>query len=83
MIPYESLRSVIDNIEKILDGIFITGLGAVPQNIIDEMNRVAGKCDNHSLTLAGQLLRQMAEELDRRRHRLEFDYGGLVGLGED
>ncbi|MDS0527657.1 hypothetical protein NNC19_18365 [Clostridium sp. SHJSY1] len=74
----EGLKSVIEDIEILLDGILLSGVSVVGEGTLKEVNRIAVNCNELGLKEGGAMLFKLKEDLMRKNHTLNFDLDELV-----
>lgn len=74
----EGLRTVIEDIEGLLDGILLSGVSVNLEGTLREVNRVAVSCDKLGLKEGASMLFKLEESLKRKRHTLNFDLDEVV-----
>lgn len=74
----EGVRSVIEDIEGLLDGILLSGVSVAQEGTLREVNRVAVSCDKLGLKEGAAMLFKLEESLKRKRHTLNFDVDEVV-----
>lgn len=78
MEKYQNIKQLIEDVEDILDSIFVSGLYSARKDVIDRAGNIAAECRKYGLTFASAILVKVADGLETRRHSLEYDYGALV-----
>ncbi|EKQ56094.1 MULTISPECIES: hypothetical protein [unclassified Clostridium] len=74
----ESLKTVIEDIEGLLDGILLSGVSVTLDGTLREMNRLAVSCDKLGLKEGASMLFNLEEILKKKRHTLNFDVDEVV-----
>lgn len=75
---YNIINLLIEDIENILDSIFMCGLRAAPRNISVNCSNVAAECKKYGLEFAGERLISIAAAIDQRRHSVEYSFNDVV-----
>lgn len=75
---YENINIILEDIEGLLDGILLSGLSVVGDGTLKEMDRLAALCDNVGLKEGAVLLFRLRENLNKKRHSLNFNIGEIV-----
>lgn len=78
MKDYENINIILEDIESILDGILLSGISAIGQGTLNEIDRIAIKCDNLGLKEGSILLFRLGEGLRKKRHTLNFNIDEIV-----
>lgn len=74
----DNIRFLISDLEEILNDIFLSGLGSIKDNIIEEVQILSEKCRDIGLSLAGEKLNNIASELSKKQPSIGFDYSKVV-----
>ena len=74
----EGLRTVIEDIDGLLDGFLLSGVSVDLEGTLREVNRVAVSCDKLGLKEGASMLFNLEEALKRKRHTLNFDLDEVV-----
>lgn len=74
----EGLRSVIEDIEGLLDGVLLSGVSVVGEGTLREVNRIAVSCDEIGLKEGAAMLFSLEEALNKKRHTLNFQVDEVV-----
>jgi hypothetical protein len=74
----DNIKSLLDDLNNILNDIFLSGLGSVKDNTIEDMKELSKKCNDIGLFFAGEKLDYIANELSKKQHSIGFDYSELV-----
>lgn len=69
----EGLRTVIEDIEGLLDGILLSGISVVGEGTLREIHRVAVSSSEIGLKEGSAMLFNLEENLKRKRHTLNFE----------
>ena len=67
-----TLEIIGDEIENILNDIFLSGFHSVPDSIIDRIEQKRKNCKNLGMKKAAELLSGLKDELNKRKN--SFDY---------
>jgi hypothetical protein len=78
MVEHKTIGLLIEDIESILDSLFMSGLGSAPMNIIENCKNIADECKKYGLSYAGNKLTTIAEAIEKWRHSVEYDAAGVV-----
>lgn len=76
----QDLRTVIDDIEVLLDGILLSGVSVTLDGNLREVNRLAVSCDKFGLKEGVSMLFKLEEALKMKRHSLNFDLDEVVKI---
>lgn len=74
----EGLRTIIEDIEGLLDGILLSGISVVGEGTLREVNRLAVSCEEIGLKEGAVMLFSLEEALNKKRHTLNFDIDEIV-----
>lgn len=74
----EGLRTVIEDIEVLLDGIILSGTSVTLEGTLKEIKRIAVSCDKLGLKEGASMLFDLKESLNMKRHTLNFDMDEVV-----
>lgn len=74
----DNIRFLINELEDILNDIFLSGLGSIKDNTIEELKKMSEKCNDIGLSFAGENLEYLSNELSKKQHSIGFDYAELV-----
>ncbi len=74
MSKYENLLDIAEEIEGLLDLLFIGGLYSIQKDIIEKLNHEAGKAGDYGLEYGAKLICRIAEGLEARRHSADYDF---------
>lgn len=74
----EGLKTIIEDIEGLLDGILLSGISVVGEGTLREVNRLAVSCKEIGLKEGAVMLFTLEEALNKKRHTLNFDIDEIV-----
>lgn len=74
----EGLKTVIEDIEGLLDGILLSGVSVALDGTLKEVNRLAVNCDELGLKEGATMFFKLEEDLSRKRHTLNYDVDEVV-----
>lgn len=74
----EGLKTIIEDIEGLLDGILLSGISVTGEGTIREVNRLAVSCEEIGLKEGAVMLFTLEEALNKKRHTLNFDIDEIV-----
>ncbi|QZY56180.1 hypothetical protein [Crassaminicella profunda] len=73
-----NIKGIIEELEQIINDLFLSGLGIVYENTMEDMKNLVEKCRDIGLTFAGEKLEDMMKELSKKEHSVSFDYSKVV-----
>ncbi|MCY6371676.1 hypothetical protein [Clostridium ganghwense] len=73
-----NVNLLIEDLENILDEMFLRGLGCAYNNIIEDINIVSKKCKDIGLFFATEKLDNIKKELSKKQHSMNFNYSKVV-----
>lgn len=74
----ENLLDIVEEIEDLLDLLFIGGLYTIQKDVIEKLNNTAGKSLDYGLEYGAKLICRISEGLETRRHAVDYDYTMLT-----
>ncbi|WFD09718.1 hypothetical protein [Tepidibacter hydrothermalis] len=74
----DSIKYLIEDIEELLEGIFLSGAGSLNENIVNDVKALANRSAEVGLSFAAEKLNNIYDELNKKYHSIQFDYSKLV-----
>lgn len=74
----EGLRTILEDIEGLLDGILLSGISVVGEGTLRDVNRLAVSCEEIGLKEGAVMLFSLEEALNKKRHTLNFEVDEIV-----
>lgn len=73
-----SLENLIEDLEEILDTIFLVGINSIDSRAIDELIKLSKECNNFGLAFAESSTKEIAKELESIKGNFEMDKSSCV-----
>lgn len=78
MRDYQRINVILEDIENLLNGLLLSGIGVIREGEMRELERLEGDCSRIGLKHASRLLSIIKSALDKKRHNLNFDSSEAV-----
>ena len=75
-----ALEIIVDEIENILNDIFLGGFHSVPNFLIDRIAKEQKNCENIGMNKAGELLAGLRDELNKRKNSFDYNLETTAGF---
>lgn len=73
MRKYDNLYLLIQDIESLMESMLISGFNLVNTSLLDNMIEVYEHCERVGLSFAGQMLKDIAEAQEKKRHDINYN----------
>lgn len=74
----ENIRSLIEDLDEMIERIFLSGLGVVKENIVNDIKVLSEKSTEVGFSFAGEKLMNIYDELNKKYHSMKFDHSKIV-----
>lgn len=76
---YDNLYLLIEDINELMNGMFISGFNVVNVGVLDNIKQIYENCERVGLSFAAETLKDIYEAQEKKRHDMNYNCEEIMG----